>query len=691
VKDLTRREFVALAASLGAALACAGQPRRSNQSWAERRDHFTEGVASGDPDFQSVLLRTRASLGTGDAVELTLEVSEDREFTRVVGTASARAVRAADYTCRVLATNLRPNSEYWYRFTDAEGRGSRIGRTKTAPHPDANEPVRFAFVSCQNICEGAQNAYRRMIFEDDRAEAGAQLAFVLHLGDFIYEVVDYPEDRPSGRRYDRRLRDVIRFPDGERISATSHVAASLNDYRVLYRAYLRDPDIQDARARWPFVVIWDNHEFSWMGWQALQRFRGESRPAQTLKVAANQAWFEYQPARITGPHPTTLERFSAPDVRNAPITTFDDHGLGSEPNNLTAVRSLTAYRALRWGRHLDLLITDQHSYRSEEPTSGAEARAFGSPTYPELFPQEALEILDAGRTYNGGRPPDQIPFGAARIPNFRKNAPPQTLLGADQRAWFIERLRASHATWKIWACSVGTLDWRADPQNVPRAVEQPWPGAGYAGFGGGDFSTAYTERAEIYDAVRDAGVTGFVTVSGDRHSFWAGYASKFLPPWPFEPMGVAFITGSISAPGLVEALEQVLPRQLRLRALYLVDPRDGGQPQPTVNMLLRHGARSCLEYARTRDLVAARRLSNPALAPHMSFVDMGGHGYATVHLTADTVECEFVWIPRPLERSDQRNGGPVLYRLVHRCRIWRPGERPTLEQQTIEGDPGLGL
>ncbi len=64
-------------------------------------------------------------------------------------------------------------------------------------------------------------------------------------------------------------------------------------------AYLSDPDLQDARARWPFVNMWDNHEFSWLGWQSLQRFGGKNLPAQTRKVAANQAFFEYQPARIT--------------------------------------------------------------------------------------------------------------------------------------------------------------------------------------------------------------------------------------------------------------------------------------------------------------------------------------------------------------------------------------------------------
>ena len=29
------------------------------------------------------------------------------------------------------------------------------------------------------------------------------------------------------------------------------------------------------------------------------------------------------------------------------------------------------------------------------------------------------------------------------VPNFRKDEPPQTMLGAEQKAWFLERLRAS--------------------------------------------------------------------------------------------------------------------------------------------------------------------------------------------------------------------------------------------------------
>ncbi len=45
---------------------------------------------------------------------------------------------------------------------------SRVGRTLTAPVASDDRPVRFAFVSCQDITNGALNAYRRMIYEDVR-------------------------------------------------------------------------------------------------------------------------------------------------------------------------------------------------------------------------------------------------------------------------------------------------------------------------------------------------------------------------------------------------------------------------------------------------------------------------------------------------------------------------------------------
>jgi alkaline phosphatase D len=684
-----RRELLAVAVALGSSVAFADRRAvRSRIAWRERRDLYPEGVASGDPTSDSVIIWTRRPFpGPGEA-RLAFEVADDPEFRRVVASGRATVCSDADWTCRALVGGLRPAGVYFYRFTDEHGCGSRVGRTLTAPADDDARPVHFAFVSCQNVNLGAQNAYRRMIFEDERAPENERLGFVLHLGDFIYELVWYPEDRPGGM-YDRKIRDIVRYPTGEKI-ADFHIPTSVDDYRAVYKAYLHDPDLQDARARWPFVAMWDNHEFSWLGWQGFQEFGGEQRPAQTRKVAANQAWFEYLPARMRKPSGPSLERFDPPRVVDAPIDRFDDDGLGVETNNLLAIGSLTGYRALRLGRNVELILTDQHSYRSREPTSRKEAKAFTSADFPELMPEEVMRILDAGRAYADGHPPETIRFDGKAVPNFRRHAPPQTILGAEQKRWFCARLAASTATWKIWGNTQGTLDFRVDPQSLPPGLTRPWPSAGYAGFGGGDHSTAYVERAEMYDFVRDRRITGFVTVAGDRHSFWAGLAAKALPPNAFEPVGVAFITGSISAPGLVEAFEHSLPKPHPLRALYVLD-RPGQATEPAINMLLRHGVRACLEYQRSFDHERARRLSDPNLSPHLAFVDMGGHGYAKVRASGDALEVEFVALPRPIERSTGVDGGALVYRVVHRTALWRPGERPRLEQRVSEGNPLLSL
>ena len=656
----------------------------------ERRDLYPEGVASGDPDSNSVLLWTRRLPQTPHPPQtLTVEVAEDAAFRRVIATASAPISEASDWSCRVLVGGLKPSHIYWYRFTDADGFGSRVGRTITAPADDDPRPVRFAFISCQNANDGAQNAYRRMIYEDEHAAEPDRLGFLLHLGDFIYELVWYPEDRPQGM-YDRRLRDIVRYPHGEKID-DFHIPTTVDDYRAIYRSYLHDPDLQDARARWPFANMWDNHEFSWKGWQGLQKFDGTTRPAQTRKVAANQAFFEYQPARVAKPGDPSLDRFNPPKVAATAITHFDQNGLGQEQNNLAAIGSLKGYRALRWGRNVELIITDQRTYRSEEPSDREEAKPFSSKDFPQMFPEEAIEILDAGRTYNEGRPPDSIRFGGAQVPNFQKDQPPYTILGAEQKAWFLDRLRTSKATWKIWGNTIATLDMRADPQNLPPGFTSPWLGAGYARVGEADFGSAYVERAEIYDFVRDHGITGFATVAGDRHSFWAGLAAKSLPPKPFEPVGVAFVTGSISAPGFVEAFEHNFPKQHPLRPLFLGQGPEDSAPRPTINLLLHHGVRSCLEFARSGDIAKARAQTNPDLSPHLSFVDMGGHGYAVVRVTGNSLETEFVCIPRPLERSDQPDGGPLLYRVTYRAELWAKGKAPKLVGKIVEGDPTFSI
>src|SRR5205807_2294145 len=117
-----------------------------------------EGVASGDPQSDSVLLWTRYPSPKSANSKLTVEVATDREFRQVVAKTTTVVAAASDWTCRVLVGGLTPASEYWYRFTDSHGAGSRIGRTLTAPADTDSRPVKFAFVSCQNVNQGAQNA-----------------------------------------------------------------------------------------------------------------------------------------------------------------------------------------------------------------------------------------------------------------------------------------------------------------------------------------------------------------------------------------------------------------------------------------------------------------------------------------------------------------------------------------------------
>jgi alkaline phosphatase D len=687
---MSRRQFLKISVAIGASFAWAGTgaAKSSQSAWKERRDLYPEGVASGDPGPDSVILWTRRPFDQGARHVLTVEIAEDQGFRRIVAHAPAAVSAAADWTCRVLAGGLKPARVYWYRFTDAKGNGSRIGRTITAPRPNDPRPVHFAFVSCQSVNEGKLNAYRRMIFEDERATPESRLDFVLHLGDFIYEVVQYPDEVKT--RYDRMIYEVARIPDGHKVG-NFHIPLTVEGYRAVYKGYLHDPDLQDARARWPFVAMWDNHEFSWQGWQSIVKAGSFEQPGQSVKVAANQAWFEYIPARVAAPS-GSLERFDPPAVKNVPIDKFDANGLGTEPNNLIAINSLKAYRALRYGRHLDLIITDQHSYRSGDPFSDPSLGNLGGNEFPGMFPEDAMQVLDGGRAFNGGNPPAEIRFNDAHVANPRMQAPPQAILGATQKAWFMNQLRRSTATWKVWGNSLGALDWRADPQNLPAGLtKESWPKDRYASLGGGDHGTAYLERTEIYDLVRDAKITGFAIVSGDRHSFWAGYATADMPPGKFEPVGLSFVGGSLASPGVMEAYEHNLPKDTPLRSLFLADRPDGAKPDWTFNMLLRHGVRSCLDYAKNFDLPRARSLSNPALAPHLEFVDLGGHGYATVRLTDDEMRTEFVCIPRPIKRSGTADGGPLRYRVAHSAKLWRPGEAPRLKQQVLEGDPGLSI
>ena len=525
---------------------------------------------------------------------------------------------------------------------------------------------------------GAANAYRRMIYEDERRPRAEQLGFVLHLGDFIYEVVKYPDEVPEGKDRGRRVRPLFKYPDGDKFGRLPPARDARGlPHGVPRRTYRPRPA---GRARplavrsgvgQPRVLVAGIPGHPGVRRQAAPRADQEGRgqpgvvgiPAGACRAARReQAIASKRPA-----------------VKDAPDHEFDENGFGlgadnlrgrREPHHLPRVPLRPQRRA---DPHRQPLVQDRRRRRLRG----------GAGRISEFIDEDAARVIDDGRTANGGKPPATLRFAGKDIPNPGVDQPMQTYLGPKQRAWLIERLSASQAPWKVWGHSFGTLAWRTDLANLPEEWDPKWPGTGFGLASGG----YYSEHAQIYDVLRQKGVTGLAVVAGDKHSFWAGLTSADLPPRAYDPVGVEFVTGSISAQGFVEIGDLIVKHDDALRALYYTGEK---REIPAINYTYLHGVRAALALSRT-SAAEARKLHNPEVAPHLKFVDLGGHGYGLVTVTADWLETEFVCIPVPFERSESADGGPLRYRVRHRVNRWKAGEQPKLAQTVVEGNADYSI
>src|SRR3954471_18174555 len=108
----TRRQLLQAASAVGATLAL-GFPRAFAQAakWTERREFYPQGVASGDPASDSVILWTRLQPKPGnprDEHVIHLEVARDRDFKNIETTAFVPITAETDWTCRFMAAGLTP-------------------------------------------------------------------------------------------------------------------------------------------------------------------------------------------------------------------------------------------------------------------------------------------------------------------------------------------------------------------------------------------------------------------------------------------------------------------------------------------------------------------------------------------------------------------------------------------------------
>jgi alkaline phosphatase D len=254
-----RRRFLQAAAALGASAAL---PAAAQASYP-----FALGVASGYPAPSGVTLWTRLTGALQPAsVLVKWELAADESMRRIVRSGEALAHPEWAHSVHVDVQGLEPDRWYWYRFSAGDAQ-SRVGRTRTAPSPQAQPALlRFAFASCQQYEQGYYGAYRHIV-----ADAPELIAF---LGDYIYE-------SSWGR-------DHVR----------SHGAPEpygLDEYRARYALYRSDPDLQEAHAACPWIAIWDDHEVD----NDYARDRpedGMDREAFLLRrAAAYRAYWEHMP------------------------------------------------------------------------------------------------------------------------------------------------------------------------------------------------------------------------------------------------------------------------------------------------------------------------------------------------------------------------------------------------------------
>ncbi|MGL4564262.1 MAG: alkaline phosphatase D family protein, partial [Halioglobus sp.] len=332
---------------------------------------FPQGVASGDPQPDGVMLWTRAvpRNATDTPVNLLLQLSRNRDFSTVLLQERVSTHAGSDYTVRSYVDGLSADTQYYYRFVggdlDGELSVSRTGRTRTAPVQGQPRRVNLAFASCQNYEQASYGSWARMLADDKAAAEEDRIHFVLHLGDFIYEQIwfELPDSGPNPR-------NVPPFPDGVE-NETNRYAVSLADYRHLYKVYLSDPHLQEARANWPFICTWDDHEFANDNYQSYVTYDGRDVLDAQRKLNANQAWFEFIPAVLD-------------QLDDQPAHNFRLQSLGGDDaaQNSAAVDSLRIYRKLNWGEYLDIVITDSRSYRSASCLTNEITASLGLPLNP---------------------------------------------------------------------------------------------------------------------------------------------------------------------------------------------------------------------------------------------------------------------------------------------------------------------
>jgi alkaline phosphatase D len=365
---------------------------------------FDQGVASSEVTDKTARLWTRAPR-TG---RVTLEIAPDSSFRRGLRLVTLRARATSDETVQTAISGLRPGTRYAYRFRQ-RGRTSEIGRFRTAPSPNADATIKFAWTGDSDPVKRPNS--RKLFFGPFKVferMAAARNDFNVNLGDTIYSDTDSELER------------------------VDPLALSVGQKRAKYRAILEDRALRRMRAASGTYNHWDDHEF-------LNDFAIDQTRYPTASGTE-----EGESPRVVTVDGRKLYRDGVKAFREyMPVTYSRRDGI---------------YRSVRWGRNLELFFLDERSFRDAGADDGGTCDSpagSGRRDLAPTAPQERRSQFAALAPSLAVPPP---PACLARIAD-----PNRTLLGKRQYDDFTRAIRRSTATFKVIMNELPIQQYYVDP------------------------------------------------------------------------------------------------------------------------------------------------------------------------------------------------------------------------------------
>ncbi|KAJ8093352.1 hypothetical protein PM082_020209 [Marasmius tenuissimus] len=203
----------------------------------------------GDPFDTSVLLWTRAvptsPSGTTSLPDqsvpacIAYQVFSNEELSGdPVTSGEAFTSYDVDWTVKVEAKELEPDTKYFYQFSDCANPSSvsPVGTTRTLASPDTpaegvngGNPLTLAVFSCSQYQAGYFNAY-------GVAAHNTSADVFVHLGDYIYETLG------NGASIGRQT--------------LGRELATIQDYRQRLNQYRTDESLVFAHQHAPWITVW---------------------------------------------------------------------------------------------------------------------------------------------------------------------------------------------------------------------------------------------------------------------------------------------------------------------------------------------------------------------------------------------------------------------------------------------------